>query len=104
MMLMAVPVANAFDGPSADLTKPRASVAFQVPPSADAGPDQTVTLVDVALLVGAASALAALGVIQRNDGADENDVAPLRFARPAAYIAGSLAAYWMIDRVAGFVV
>ena len=58
----------------------------------------------VALLVGAASALAALGVIQRNDGADENDVAPLRVARPAAYIAGSLAAYWMVDRVAGFVV
>ncbi len=58
----------------------------------------------VALLVGAASALAALGVIQRNDGAGGNDVAPLRFARPAAYIAGSLAAYWMIDRVAGFVV
>jgi hypothetical protein len=58
----------------------------------------------VALLVGAASALAALGVIQRNDGAGENDVAPLRFTRPAAYIAGSLAAYWMIDRIAGFVV
>ena len=58
----------------------------------------------VALLVGAASALVALGVIQRNDGVGGNDVAPLRFARPAAYIAGSLAAYWMIDRVAGFVV
>ena len=51
-VLIGVPVANAADGPAADLG-PRASFALQVPPIADAGPDQTLTLVDVALLVGA---------------------------------------------------
>ena len=52
-MLLVVPVANAADGPAADLPGPRASFALQVPPIADAGPDQTLTLTDVALLVGA---------------------------------------------------
>ena len=58
----------------------------------------------VALLVGSASALVALGVIQRDGEIDGQGLIPLHFARPAAYIAGTLAAYWMIDCVAGFVV
>jgi hydrogenase/urease accessory protein HupE len=58
----------------------------------------------VALLVGVIATLAVLGVIQRDGEIGEEGVIPLHFARPAAYIAGTLAAYWMIDRVAGFVV
>ena len=57
----------------------------------------------VALLVGVAAALTAFGVICRNSGIGGQGIIPVRFARPAAYLAGSLAAYWMIDRVAGFV-
>jgi hydrogenase/urease accessory protein HupE len=58
----------------------------------------------VTLLVGVIATLAVLGVIQRDGEIGEEGVIPLHFARPAAYIAGTLAAYWMIDRVAGFVV
>ena len=57
----------------------------------------------VALLVGVAAALAAFGVIRRDSEIVGQGIIPPRFATPAAYIAGSLAAYWMIDRVAGFV-
>lgn len=58
----------------------------------------------VSALVAMAAALTGLNVIQRKGGTGEDAVIPLRFARPAAYIAGPLAAYWMIDRVAGFMV
>jgi hydrogenase/urease accessory protein HupE len=61
-------------------------------------------VVFVTLLVGAAAALSAFGVIRRDSEIGSQGVIPLRFARPAAYLAGSLAAFWMIDRVAGFVV
>jgi hypothetical protein len=61
-------------------------------------------VVFVILLVGAAAALSAFGVIRRDSEIGSQGVIPLRFARPAAYLAGSLAAFWMIDRVAGFVV
>ena len=57
----------------------------------------------VALLIGSAAVLTALRVIPRNDGIGEKDIIPLRLARPVAYLAGPLAAYWMIERVAGFV-
>ena len=57
----------------------------------------------VTLLVGGGAALAAFGLIQRDGSSGNEGVIPLRFARPAAYIAGSLAAYWMIDRVFGLV-
>jgi len=60
-------------------------------------------IVFVTLLVGLAAAFAASGMIQRNGGSGQEGVIPLRFARPAAYIAGPLAAYWMMDRIAGFV-
>jgi hypothetical protein len=58
----------------------------------------------VTLLVGVAAALSASGVIRRDSEIGSQAVIPLRFARPAAYLAGSLAAFWMIDRVAGFMV
>jgi hydrogenase/urease accessory protein HupE len=58
----------------------------------------------VALLIGIAVAATALGVVHRKGKIGEEGHIPPHFARPAAYIAGSLAAYWMIDRVAGFVV
>ncbi len=57
----------------------------------------------VALLIGSAAVLTALGVIERNDGIGEEGIIPLRLARPVAYLAGPLAAYWVIERVAGFV-
>ena len=58
----------------------------------------------VTLLVGMAAALSASGVIRRDIEIGSQAVIQLRFARPAAYLTGSLAAFWMIDRVAGFVV
>lgn len=57
----------------------------------------------VALLVAAVSVLTALGVVRKDDGSIAPVLLPSRVARPAAYLAGSLAAYWMIDRIAGFV-
>jgi hydrogenase/urease accessory protein HupE len=57
----------------------------------------------VTLLVGLVGALAAYGVIQRTGTAGEESAIPVRFARPAAYVVGPLAAYWMIERVVGFV-
>ena len=57
----------------------------------------------VSVIVGVGGALAAFGLIQRDGSIGNEGVIPLRFTRPAAYIAGSLAAYWMIDRVVGFV-
>ncbi len=58
----------------------------------------------VTVLVALTAALMRLRVIRRESGAGERGgIIPVRFARPAAYLAGSLAAWWMIDRVAGFV-
>ena len=57
----------------------------------------------VALLLSLVAVLAALGVIERTDGIGEEGIIPLRLARPVAYLAGPLAAYWMIERVAGFI-
>ncbi len=57
----------------------------------------------VAVIMGLTSMLTALGAIKRNDGIGEEGIIPLRLARPVAYLAGPLAAYWMIERVAGFV-
>ena len=56
----------------------------------------------VTVIVGAVAALTAIGVIQRNSGIGQEGAIPKRFTHTAAYIAGTLAAYWMIDRVAGF--
>ena len=56
----------------------------------------------VTVIVGAVAALTAIGVIQRNSGIGQEGAIPQRFTHTAAYIAGTLAAYWMIDRVAGF--
>jgi hydrogenase/urease accessory protein HupE len=58
----------------------------------------------VFLLIGMAVAATALGVVHRKGENGREGHIPLHFARPAAYIAGSLAAYWMFDRVAGFLV
>ncbi len=57
----------------------------------------------VALLISLTSMLTALGAIKRNDGIGEEGIIPLRLARPVAYLAGPLAAYWMIERVSGFI-
>ena len=57
----------------------------------------------VALLVGLTSMLMTLGAIKRNDGMGEEGIIPLRLARPVAYLAGPLAAYWMIERISGFI-
>jgi len=61
-------------------------------------------LIFVTLLIGAAVALSALGLIERKSGIGKDGIITLRFVRPTAYIAGSLAAFWMIDRITGFIV
>lgn len=53
----------------------------------------------VALLIGSAAMLMALGVIGRNDAIGEEGFVRLHLARPVTYLAGPLAAYWMLERV-----
>ena len=55
----------------------------------------------VAVLVALVSAITGLRVSQKEGNAG-GILLPVRLDRPAAYLAGSLAAYWMIDRIAGF--
>jgi hydrogenase/urease accessory protein HupE len=58
-------------------------------------------LIFVALVVALTLVAARLGLFSRVSGDDRFIQA--RHFRPAAYVAGSLAAYWMFDRMAGFV-
>jgi hydrogenase/urease accessory protein HupE len=57
----------------------------------------------VALLITVAVALNRLAVIRQTGEHQNNELIAARFARPAAYVVGSLAGYWMITRIAGFV-
>jgi hydrogenase/urease accessory protein HupE len=57
----------------------------------------------VALLITVAAALNGLGVFRLAGGDQSKDMIPSRLARPTAYVVGSLAGYWMIARIAGFV-
>ena len=58
----------------------------------------------VAALIVAIFALNKLYIASRMKTSDAGDPTIQRFARPAAYVIGVLAAYWTIERISGFVV
>ncbi len=57
----------------------------------------------VGALLGAAAVLSLLGVVETSTAGQHNGLGIGRYAKPMAYVVGSLAAYWTIERIAGFV-